>query len=150
MTIENVKFETPLNTREDVKAMIKNGVKVEGILTRPFQITFDWNGKRWRFDLPFGYAAAPSIPTIFRSFMPATGAIRWMALFHDFGYEYHSMLRSDLDELMVAGMKTGRDGWFKRGRGWLGVRLGGWLPWREHEGEVTLKGLTLIEENADE
>ncbi len=148
MTIENVIFETPLHTREEIEAVIKDGVKVEGILTQPFIITFDWNGKRWRFEIPEDYAAAPSVPWWLRSIMPATGAIRWMAYPHDFGYEYHSMPRADLDELMAAGMKAGGDGWFKQNWGWSGVRVGGWWAWSKHEGDTTLKGLTLVTEDA--
>ena len=150
MTIENVKFETHLYSREEIEAVIKFGVKVEGRLTRPFICTFDWNGKRWRFELPVEYAATPSIPRWLRSIKPATGAVRWISYFHDFGYEFHSMTRADLDDLMVAGMKAGGDGWRTRQLVWGSIRTGGWRAWSKHEGEVTLKGLTLIYENADE
>ena len=147
MTIENVIFETPLHTREDIEAVRKYGAKVEGVLTQPFIITFSWNGERWRLELPVDYAAAPSIPEWLRSFKAATGAIRWMGFFHDFGYEFHIMPRRDLDDLMVAGMKAGGDGWYTRKKAWLAVRAGGWHPWSKHEGDTTLKGLTLVMED---
>ena len=144
--IKNVKFETALHTREDIEAVIRDGVKAEGVLTQPFIITFDWGGDRWQLEVPLEYAAGPSVPPFLRSITPATGAIRWASYPHDFGYEFHIMSRSDLDDLFVATMRAAGMGWFKRRRGWLGVRLGGWFGWGKHEGNLTLKGLTRIKD----
>ncbi len=148
MTIENVVFETPqLDTRELLEAVRREGVKVEGILLQDFVVTFDWDGSKWEFRAPKDFAFAPSIPWFLQSITSATGPSRWAAVLHDYGYENHSLPRRVLDELYVAVMNSAEAGLWDRGSSWLGIRLGGWWPWSEHEGETTLVGLTRIGES---
>ena len=146
MTISSVTFETPLDMREEIEAVRRDGVKVEGILLQDFVITFDWNGARWRFTGPKGNASAPSIPWWLRSIVSVAGPSKWAAVHHDFGYENHSMPRSDLDELYVVIMNGTDAGLWDRAWSWLGIRFGGWLPYNRHEGERTLIGLVKVEE----
>lgn len=147
VTVSNVVFEThSLASEELLEAVLKFGVKVEGILTKDFALTFDWNGERWRLDLPTGYAAAPSVPELVRSSMPATGAIRWGSYPHDWLYEFHSMSRRDADQLFLEANKVAGLGWYQRNKAWTIVRAAGWRPWNKHDGEMTLIGLTKIQE----
>ena len=153
VTIRNLKFETALYTRQEIEAVIKNGVRVEAILTRPFIVSFDWTGirpdndnfERWQLEVPFNYKAAPSVPPWLRSISPATGAIVWMSYPHDFLYEFHSMSRADTDEMFVEGIRTGGGGWWERNRAYAAVRVGGSSSWNKHKGEMTLIGLTKVE-----
>ncbi|MEE8598284.1 MAG: DUF1353 domain-containing protein [Dehalococcoidales bacterium] len=141
MTIANVTFETNLHTIEYIAAVRKNGVKVEGVLTAPFVITFDWNDGRWKLSLPMGYAAAPSVPPFLRSFAPATGGLRWGSFPHDWIREHQVISLADGDELLAEIMKAAGDGWFKRQRVWLSVRAQAQF---EPDFRPTLKGLTKI------
>lgn len=122
MAISNIGFETPLYTVENIEAVRKKGAKVEAILTRPFSVTFNWNGERWRLRLPEKYPAAPSVPPFLRSFAPATGGLRWASFPHDWVREFNAMPLKDGDDLLIAIMKASGDGWFKRMRVWTAVR----------------------------
>jgi hypothetical protein len=121
--IDNVVFETPLDTREHIDAVRKNGVKAEGVLLAPFIISFDWDGGRWRLEVPVDYAAAPSVPPFLRSFAPATGGLRWGSFAHDWVREKNAMPLKDGDNLLIGCMKASGDGWYKRAKVWAAVRV---------------------------
>lgn len=151
--ISELTFETRLASYQDVVAVKRDGVKAEAILLEDYTITFVWRGARWRLRVPAGYTYAPSIPAFLRSFTPATGSAQWAAVPHDWGYQHATMPRWDLDHLYADIMSMLGERPRYRRRNYLGIRLGGWLPWMRHKHEddaPTYVGMQFIEVTDEE
>lgn len=131
MTFSNIVFLTPLHIRRDIKAVLRDGEQVEGVLTKDWSIAFNWNDARWRLTVPEGFAAAPSVPKIFRSISSFWGGGFEASVAHDWAYHtrlfdaQHNNGRKQADLLYLALMTASGVSLSMRQRNYLGVRLGG-------------------------
>jgi hypothetical protein len=103
-------------------------------------------------DVPVGFITDfASIPRILWPFLPPTGNYGKAAVIHDKLYVLPIILnvngtfrraeRGDADRILREGMEVLEIGWFTRKIIYLGVRTGGWLPWRKYrEAEANAGG----------
>ncbi len=64
------------------------------------------------------------------------------AVIHDFLYKHNGIAwpmheppftRRECDAILIAGMKARGARFWRRSAVWIGVRLGGWVAWRNHQ-----------------
>jgi hypothetical protein len=75
-----------------------------------------------------GYVLLPGV-------VPRVGRIRWAAVVHDWiyrGHEGERFTRGEADQILYdAAIEQGMNAWRAKAA-WLGVRIGGWVPWSKH------------------
>lgn len=121
MPFSNPVFETPLDLRREIKAVERDGARVEGILLAPYSVSFNWDDDRWRFTIPKGFQAAPSIPTELQMIVPIWGGIFEPSIIHDWCYWtrcFDPLVGGDgkeaADDLFLELMQASGVGWFNR------------------------------------
>lgn len=91
-------------------------------------------GRPTRFVVPVGFASdfdsVPRLPFVYwrlKSRAPVDAAV-----LHDWLYRQGTPSRAEADHVFYVAMATRGVPWRYRFPIWLGVRLGGWLPWRRY------------------
>ena len=78
------------------------------------------------------FASVPRLPFVF---WLAGGKATKAAVVHDFLYRKSGVTRADADAVFAEAMKaTGQAAW-RRGLMWAGLRLGGWVAYKNAENE---------------
>jgi hypothetical protein len=105
-------------------------------LLEPFLFTVELAGGKAYYMVPAGFvtdgASVPRWPGMYWLF---GGKATKSACAHDWLYSEVNSEREYADEVFYAAMRNEERAW-RRGVMWLGVRLGGWLPWYKRKGEV--------------
>lgn len=114
-------FTTPLDLRADAPG--------KWILLRDLI----WHTATERYVVPAGFVTdLASIPGALRGILQQNGRSRRAAVLHDFLYRFQPIARAAADKLFLTALAA--DGVISLGRGlyYLGVRCGGFLPWRRN------------------
>lgn len=91
-----------------------------------------WAGDE-TYIVPAGFVTdLASVPWPMRGVLNTTGRSRRPAVLHDWAYQAGSMTRKAADQLFLTALIA--DGVISVGRGlyWLGVRVGGWIPFNRY------------------
>lgn len=110
----------------------------DGIHRRVTRRVLLTDGKGNWFEVPRNFVTDfASVPVAFRRLIdPARGKHVWAAIGHDYLYENHvglGVTREFADRWFKDAMDYyGTPGW-REHVAWLGVRAGGWKPWRDYE-----------------
>ena len=93
-------------------------------------------GRDKLFSVPTGFITdLGSVPWIFQWLVPAGKRGRKAFVLHDYLYKYGLVSRADADGILRRVMKE-IDCWkIRYWSAWIGVRLGGWFPWRNYRKE---------------
>jgi len=95
-----------------------------------------------RLAIPIGFKTdLASIPQIFRSLIPQLGKHMRAAVAHDFIYSgsVRDWTRAEADRLFLDAMVACKVPGWKRWLMYLGVRVGGWIAWRNARKEKPLQ-----------
>ena len=74
-----------------------------------------------------------SIPRILYSVIPVNGLHRSAAILHDYLYESQTYGRRKCDDLFLEAMKSSGVRYTQRMAMYIGVRIGGWVPWNKRK-----------------
>lgn len=91
-------------------------------------------GNRETITVPEGFVTdLGSVPWYFSWLVSRYGEGMTNAyILHDWLYRTGQVSRKDADGLMRRIMREEGVSWIVRKSAWLGVRAGGWIPWRNH------------------
>jgi len=74
-----------------------------------------------------------SVPPLLDRILPKSGRYTYAAVLHDALYVCpNGLSRRDCDGVFLESMWVLGVGWWLRHTMWLGVRLGGWVPWARY------------------
>lgn len=79
-----------------------------------------------------------SIPRLLHALMPVNGSHRAAAILHDWLYETQKFSRAQSDRLFLEAMAESGVRWTQRQAMYLGVRIGGWVPWSRRSGGASV------------
>lgn len=83
-------------------------------------------------EVPAGFITdLASIPRILYAVFPVNGLHREAAILHDYLYEKQVFKRAKCDIIFLGAMKSSGVDFMTRWSFYLGVRIGGWLPWSQ-------------------
>jgi hypothetical protein len=85
-TFIGIAYETDLRLRRDIKAVRRDGARVEAILEADYTVSFSWRRESWRLTVPAGFLAAPSVPPQLHGIVPFWGALFEASIVHDWCY----------------------------------------------------------------
>lgn len=92
-----------------------------------------WHSDTERIVVPAGFVTdLASIPRLLRGILHQNGLSRAPAVLHDFLYATQIMTRAEADAVFREALKAEGMGWLGRFLYWGGVRVGGWVAWRNH------------------
>jgi len=87
--------------------------------------------------VPAGFVTdLASIPRLLYAIFPVNGLHRAAAILHDYLYERKIYKRSICDKLFLEAMKSSGVSYATRTAMYIGVRIGGWLPWNNRKNNV--------------
>jgi hypothetical protein len=90
-----------------------------------------WRSDTERIVVPAGTSTdLASIPRPLRGILNQNGNSRRPAVLHDYLYQTQSLPRAAADEIFRRALAADGMGAVERFAYWAGVRLGGWLAWR--------------------
>jgi hypothetical protein len=99
-----------------------------------------WDTGAVRVTVPAGYITdLASIPRALRSVFDINGPSRKPAVLHDWLYCSQIVSRGTADALFRDALAWAGMGWVHRTAYYLGVRMGGWVAWREATGGPRLR-----------
>lgn len=75
-------------------------------------------------------ASVPRLPFVY---LLAGGTAKKAAVVHDYLYREQCCSRRDADSVFEEAMRASGQPWWRRKLMWAGVRLFGWLPYRDHQ-----------------
>lgn len=91
-----------------------------------------WDDGERSFTVPAGFLTdLASIPRAFRWLLQQNGRSRFPAVLHDYLYRTHAVSRAEADSIFYRALKAESVNPVGRFLYWAGVRLGGWLPYRQ-------------------
>lgn len=73
-----------------------------------------------------------SVPWPACMFITRSGRYNQAAVLHDYLYHCHNRKREDCDCIFLEAMEILGVSWWKRKLMFRAVRMGGWLPWKNH------------------
>jgi len=92
-----------------------------------------YRGKTETFTIPAGFTTDfGSVPWFASWLVHPTFQVEAFVL-HDWLYSSGEVSRQDADAIMRRVLRELGAGTISRWSAWVGVRLGGWLPWNRHE-----------------
>ena len=114
--------------------MFVTPLQLEATLPGRWKLIHDlvWEGGQ-RIVVPAGFETdLASIPRLLRGILHQNGLSRAPAVLHDFLYATQIMTRSEADGVFREALEAEGMGWLGRFLYWSGVRVGGWVAWRNH------------------
>jgi len=109
----------------------------------PFDYEIGEVGSGNKIDVPVNFITdLASIPRIFWSIMPPFGKYSRAAVLHDWIYHTQQFTRKMSDDILMEAMQVLSVNWLTRWTIYLGVRIGGWVPWNQHAKELKNDGST--------
>ena len=91
-----------------------------------------WEAPDFNITIPAGFITdLASIPRILRNVLDVDGRSRCPAILHDFLYSCQRTTRSFADEQLRLALIAYGDTPAAARLYWLGVRIGGWVPWEK-------------------
>lgn len=93
----------------------------------------EWKSDTERYLVPAGFETdLASIPRLLRGILHQNGLSRAPAVLHDFLYATQIMTRAEADAVFREALKAEGMGGLGRFLYWGGIRVGGWVAWRNH------------------
>jgi hypothetical protein len=84
-------------------------------------------------EVPAGFKTDyASVPRILWSILPPTGKYTKASVIHDYLYRSHRVSREEADAIFLEAMEDLGVNPIIKYAMWLGVRIGGWFPWRKY------------------
>src|SRR5690606_25480873 len=119
-----------------LRLMFKGPLILEAVRDRPgwWRLVEDlvWDDGERSFTVPAGFLTdLASIPRAFRWLLHQNGRSRFPAVLHDYLYRTNAVSRAEADSIFYRALKSEGVSPVGRFLYWAGVRLGGWLPYRQ-------------------
>ena len=116
--------------------MFTTPLRLEATTPGRWMLTSDliWHSDTERYVVPAGFETdLASVPRLLRCVLNRNGASRRPAVLHDALYRTQVVSRARADEIFRQALEA--EGVIAPGIAlyWLGVRVGGWVAWRNHK-----------------